>query len=357
MIHRPGTQREGVTLLEVLTAIFIMGIGLLAILTLFPLGALSMARAVRDDRAATIAANAASMATALDLRHDTFVTDGFNIAPPGPNDLAGPSNLVFVDPAYVVLNGDPYMGGNPSPALPAAAQFAGSAGVVRVAPAIARNMTVTPPANTYQTIPAQQVARWFTFQDEIEFERLGLPVGWSATWQTNPANPSTLRRPGTYTWAYVIRRPRYNWPEVAEATVLVYASRNTVVQEGEQPYTVTPVNVNYSPDVPLGTSTIELTYTNLPRPNIRQGSWLLDITPVPVKNIVNGDFYKVASVADKDNTTLTIQLDRTIVYPWTPPAPAGKTIPFTAPYKAVPTSMVHLANVIAVVEKATTWNP
>ena len=53
-----NTRRRGVTLLEVLTAIFIMGVGLLAILTLFPLGALSMARAVRDDRAATIGANA-----------------------------------------------------------------------------------------------------------------------------------------------------------------------------------------------------------------------------------------------------------------------------------------------------------
>lgn len=44
--------RRGVTLLEVLAAIFLTGVGLLALLTLFPLGALDMAEAVRDDRAA-----------------------------------------------------------------------------------------------------------------------------------------------------------------------------------------------------------------------------------------------------------------------------------------------------------------
>ena len=45
-------ERAGVTLIEVLVAIFIMGIGLLALLTLFPLGALRMAKAIQDDRAA-----------------------------------------------------------------------------------------------------------------------------------------------------------------------------------------------------------------------------------------------------------------------------------------------------------------
>lgn len=42
---------RGVALLEVLLAIFIMGVGSLATLTLFPLGALSMRQAVNEDRA------------------------------------------------------------------------------------------------------------------------------------------------------------------------------------------------------------------------------------------------------------------------------------------------------------------
>ena len=48
-------RRPGITLIEVLVAIFIMTIGLLALLTLFPLGALRMAQALQDDRDAAAA--------------------------------------------------------------------------------------------------------------------------------------------------------------------------------------------------------------------------------------------------------------------------------------------------------------
>ncbi|MCI0703606.1 MAG: prepilin-type N-terminal cleavage/methylation domain-containing protein, partial [Planctomycetia bacterium] len=47
-------RRAGVTLLEVLTAIFITGVALLALLVLFPLGAMAMAQAIKDDRAGNI---------------------------------------------------------------------------------------------------------------------------------------------------------------------------------------------------------------------------------------------------------------------------------------------------------------
>lgn len=58
------TTDTGTTLLEVLAAIFVMGIGLLALLTLFPLGALEMAQAINDDRTAAIAANARAFSDA-----------------------------------------------------------------------------------------------------------------------------------------------------------------------------------------------------------------------------------------------------------------------------------------------------
>src|SRR5687767_14983631 len=52
------TRRAGLSLIEVLAALFIMGIGTMAILTLFPLGALTMAQAIKDDRTAQAAASA-----------------------------------------------------------------------------------------------------------------------------------------------------------------------------------------------------------------------------------------------------------------------------------------------------------
>ncbi len=46
------TRRPAVTLMEVLIAMFIMAIGMLALLALFPVGAVSMAQALKDDRCA-----------------------------------------------------------------------------------------------------------------------------------------------------------------------------------------------------------------------------------------------------------------------------------------------------------------
>src|SRR3954470_13764147 len=92
VLYRPAPRRPGVTLLEVLTAIFIMAIGMLALLTLFPAGALSMARAVRDDRAATIGANAAAVASAAGLRNDSKVLAAMK--------ATTPPNPVMVDPHY-----------------------------------------------------------------------------------------------------------------------------------------------------------------------------------------------------------------------------------------------------------------
>lgn len=50
--HRP---RRGVTLVEVLIAVFLLAIGLMGVLALFPVGALQMAQAVKDERTAQLA--------------------------------------------------------------------------------------------------------------------------------------------------------------------------------------------------------------------------------------------------------------------------------------------------------------
>jgi hypothetical protein len=53
-------RRNGLTMAEVLIALFTTALGLMAILTLFPLGAAQMAQAIKDDRCA----HAANLATA-----------------------------------------------------------------------------------------------------------------------------------------------------------------------------------------------------------------------------------------------------------------------------------------------------
>ncbi len=60
-----NANRRAVTLTEVLIAIFLMGIGLMAILSLFPLGAAQMAQALQDQRAAEAATTAAGIARTI----------------------------------------------------------------------------------------------------------------------------------------------------------------------------------------------------------------------------------------------------------------------------------------------------
>src|SRR5579864_1884186 len=105
-------RRSGATLVEVLVAIFIMGIGLIAVLALFPLGIIRMQQAIQDGRTGNIAFNAEAMATMRllgqnssgapeSIRHDVnFLTTCQN--PGGGLTSAagsqGPSYPVFIDP-------------------------------------------------------------------------------------------------------------------------------------------------------------------------------------------------------------------------------------------------------------------
>ena len=156
-------RRVGVTLIEVLVSIFIMGVGLLALLTLFPLGALTMAQAIRDDRCAQAAANAEAIAVLRDLRTNSAVTGPF-LSSPGqslpslnvaPGGLEGPSYPVYLDPFGVLGAGSN---------LPLGRITGGTFPT----PGIARR-TVTF-ANTFPT-----ALQWFSLHDDMEFTADGLP--------------------------------------------------------------------------------------------------------------------------------------------------------------------------------------
>ncbi|MFO0846971.1 MAG: hypothetical protein U0871_00220 [Gemmataceae bacterium] len=55
---RSPRRRPGLSLTEVLVALFVMALGLIALLTLFPLGAMQVAQALKDDRTAQLASQA-----------------------------------------------------------------------------------------------------------------------------------------------------------------------------------------------------------------------------------------------------------------------------------------------------------
>ena len=74
------TRRSGVTLVEVLVAIFVMAIGLIALLTLFPIGMLRVSQALGDARSVECADNAYSYSTTQNICNDRLVLTNGTIA-------------------------------------------------------------------------------------------------------------------------------------------------------------------------------------------------------------------------------------------------------------------------------------
>jgi prepilin-type N-terminal cleavage/methylation domain-containing protein len=304
-------KRPGVTLVEVLTAIFIMGVGMLALLTLFPLGALSMARAIRDDRAAAAAGNAAALATAFDLRNNGTVVNAITTAPKVTGDATtysapdpdGPGYPVYVDPVYRTLGSQQL--GNKAATTP---------GLSRVG---------APWATT-----AARMALYFSLQDEIQFDPNG-----AASLSTGNVN-----RPGTYTWAYLVRRPVSKSAALTELMVVVYSGRSTEVVDGETVFDGAGTALGTQ-----GTNTVTITYAAGSKPNIRKAGWILDTTYLTstiggtTYGTVAAQPYRVANVTESGATSLTLELDTNL--------------------KNDCKTLVIMENVIAVVDKGTTWKP
>jgi len=279
--------RDGQTLMEVLVAIFIMGIGMLALLTLFPLGALNVARALQDDRTASAAALAENIALAQDIRHDPQIVSTpsnafLNPFPTQPQynlpaNATGPSWPVYVD-AFGVLLGSTSIGavGN-YPGLPR------------------RSVTFAP------SYPA--AVRWFALMDDITFQPNGVP---------DTVTSGFVQRGEKYTWAYLLRRPRASSDAVTDLSVIVYYGRTTDVLAGENAYSATG-----SKD----TNAVVLIWdpTTQEKPAVKIGTWILDSSCdiAPDGTILgpsHGDFYRVVNVIEDPATPgqLTLELQNNL---------------------------------------------
>src|SRR5579875_2452687 len=157
------TRRPAVTLMEVLIAMFIMAIGMMALLALFPVGAVSMAQALKDDRCAYASLMAENVAIATNVRYgDANVQTALN---------ASPSGLVYVDPYGVQGALGPL----------------GSV-IPRVAPSFATTTQLTD--------------RWFSLPDDITFNQSGT----ADTSNTGVGiTPPIIDRGRRYSWAYLLR--------------------------------------------------------------------------------------------------------------------------------------------------------
>jgi hypothetical protein len=292
--------RAGITLIETLVAIFIMAIGLLALLTLFPLGALNMAQAIRDQRLNEAAEQANAIADARAVRTDTSVTAAFANGGVGalPGYWPGHSYPVFVDPWGRRI-------GSPASLGP----------VQRVDLSFTNNSR----PNTF---------RWCALQDELTFQ----PDG-------TPDLTSGLQREPRTTWAYWLKRPDQTQPNVVEMSIVVYSGRDLQLPSSE----TAANNVAYSATDPTAVALD----ASAGRPDIRRGMWIVDVTtnnPATQRaqalsyGPVQGFWYRVVDVTDTSvNGADAVQLELQ-------PKP---TVPMTQVY--------IMAGVAEVFPKGTGW--
>ncbi|HYH65830.1 MAG TPA: prepilin-type N-terminal cleavage/methylation domain-containing protein [Urbifossiella sp.] len=338
------SRRPGLSLTEVLVALFIMGIGCIAILTLFPLGALNMAQAFRDDRCTQSAYQAdaylrAYVQTARDTGRLNAASEKFvealtdpdpgatrsakNYMPPVGGGM--PSYPVFIDPLGYRARG----GTNDAPPAEDRIQWLGDHGFgvpdITVSPpvhksALARRslrFITSLNANAAETAKQQPLAiRTCSLLDGFGYDLNGQP--------TTVGGGTTIDRDLRYNWLWVIQKPDAG-AAPTNVTVVTFDKR----APGYAP-TGTPLETVWTPEVAAVGQTLVTfkgRYDNNTVPTVQRGGWLLDCSialidrssPVGPKAvdfagsanrdltkhqpwIRNAHFYRVVSVAE--NTTV-----------------------------------------------------
>jgi hypothetical protein len=302
---------------EVLVAIFVMAIGLISLLVLFPLGALTMAQALKDGRTAQAAANAFAIAEARGIRFDPnlfpnnkpydLLTD-----PTMSNNLSGgvvmsgfPVNLYGATIAVPGgTNAITNSGIHNGPSSVAASPYDGPGYPVYVDPIGVNLASTSLPGLPGFQIPRVTVSgiatladayRWFSLQDDLTFNS-GDPTPGSAYL----LGGSTVEREGRYTWAYLLRRPKYGINSMVDLTVVVYSGRPQQLPLGETAFAPNTGKswtngINFDPS----TNKVNLPYTGV-KPPVTKGTWILDATMVNdnYEPDPHGFFYRVVGVSD-----------------------------------------------------------
>ncbi|HJT75957.1 MAG TPA: prepilin-type N-terminal cleavage/methylation domain-containing protein [Gemmataceae bacterium] len=340
------TRRAGMTLVETLVAIFIMAIGLLALLTLFPLGALNMAQAIKDQRVAEAGRNAGAIADMTWEDNPVFVSGA--TPPTTPNQWtmrsdpeaingmldpsgttpypSGPAPAGSTYPPYSppYANGTlPSLVGQTTPSYPVLIDPIGwrSTGSAWVAPLQAAGYTGIPrrtmrillpyppaPANAPPGTAAQyhgvdpatstaKVFRWTTLQDDITFDENGVP----------DQTPGSVQREGRYSWAWLLQAPSATAANsVVGLKVLVFSGRSLDLNSNLGAQEENSYIASFGTDPDTNVSTPRMIYlqwgSGQPKPNLTANSWVLDATLSPTPS---ANFYRVLNVTDTGTSSTT----------------------------------------------------
>jgi hypothetical protein len=294
-------RRPGMSLTEVLVALFIMALGTIAILTMFPLGMMQMGQALKDDRTAQAAAQADGYMrwywkTQVVENPSAATTEQFVAAFDDPNSnlgaglqhtgLAsaagskGPSYPVFVDPMGFAFSS--WQDGAPFQS------WVGNQNVPRRSLALVAAQ------------PSPYPQRVCSLMDGM-----GYDAGGTGTPAINAGG--NIDREMRYNWLWVVQRPDNTDRTTARMTVVVFDRRSFLYAPpgAEAAFTTVPNGVSGTPGA---TSVCFPTNTNL---GVQKGGWIMDATISPALGVMNANFYRVVSVTD-DGTFLNVELQTPI---------------------------------------------
>lgn len=324
------TGRQGATLVEVLVAIFVMGIGMIALLTLFPLGALRMALAIQEDNTTRAAGNANAVAIMRNVRNDPTVrTPVWFSGPTTPAGVALPPYEVFKDaisspPANIGFNYGRTFAADPNgPSYPV---YVDPIGVANSPP----GSTVAPSqfwlgtgGGSYSNLAVGKIARtsisfvttttaafkWFSLLDDMNYDNDPVTGGVPPPGGTNPPATGVLQRDIRYSWAYLLQRPRSSDPSIVNCSVVVYNKRPLNLNN-----TLALSESSYNAVFNVGKNSITIDWTNAPEPNVRVGDWLLDSTyvalpaagPTQKYATTHAYFYRIVGKSDAYGPTLNL---------------------------------------------------
>jgi hypothetical protein len=319
--RRGSTRRPGITLTEALIALFIAAIGLICLMTLFPLAALQMGQAMKDERCGQLAMQADQK---LRWYWKTHVIDGTlgqcqamaamddPDGSTGSHPQAGNTEIsypVFLDPIGWVSrpagNARDWVGENvsaPNFGIPRKNLF---------------NFGTSSTNNPYGSSGIDSVAKAVqccSLLDDLTYDTGGAPGG-------------TVERQGRYNFAAVVQKPTTGLRTTATLKIVVYDGRAPgYAPLGKTELIMGTDATNQANNI--GDQLFEVGATNLTntygaaneRPPLRKGGWVLDATTVGTEpnngnasvTLRHANFYRVVSVNDETAGTLVLELQTPI---------------------------------------------
>jgi len=332
------TRRPGLSLTEVLVALFIMALGTISILTLFPMGALQMGQAFKDDRttqAATAAESYMRWYWKQEIAEKTLPGEDFFQAMQTPlwksgnNTAFGKSGLVTIptatfrtdNPSYPVFV-DPMGFEAPRP-TPASQWFLGDNGETYCSRTslgtinVMRSNSATAPNCPAFALRTCTLLDGYTYRPDS-----GVPD--TAT--------GSIERDMRYNWLWLLRGTS---SKTATMSVVVFDKRANL-------YAPTGSEAVFTPSG-AGVGGTVYAFPSSAYPKVQKGGWLLDVTvttidmaptklvpPQPPQQYVppdfppasptgdpqpgvrNAQFYQVVSVTDTGSGTVNIELQTPI---------------------------------------------